>query len=70
MNECLFCRLTNWIVSLNWNFLFPYFLVLFFVLLISFGIGYTVGLKDYDAIWDKWQIEKNCRERLEKELDL
>lgn len=70
MNECLFCKLTNWLLSLDWNFLFPYFLIFFFCVVLSFGVGIIVGCKDYEDLYNRWESEKMSRESLERKLGL
>ena len=70
MNECLFCRLTDWLLSLDWRFLLPYIGFCAFVLVLGFGSGYILGCKDYDEIYDRWYKEKECREHLERDMGL
>lgn len=70
MNECLFCKLTNWLLSLDWSFLLPYFLVLLFSCFLSFCFGLLIFEMDYDEIYDRWRKEEEYRRKLESEMGL
>lgn len=70
MNKCLFCELTNWLSSLDWDYFFPIFLIFCFLVLLFFVAGLVIGDKDYEELYDRWQSEKELRESLEQDMKL